>query len=278
MPPKVQPPSDLQRVLEEIRRNRSEDQKLADERHEELRKGQKEICDRISMLESDVRNLEEKTSGNSEEISKLKGNLNNVKPQQLSANVIVRGIPEVESATVSLLNIVYDVLALLGYDGQHVVKSVRRIGKHNNNQPKPIQVSVIDSDTREEIIKRKRKREIKLSEILLTDNANANNLVYIDEQLTPYTAELLRKAKAVKKELELKYVWTKNGVVHLKKNDESEVAVVRNEIELEDYRKKLKKRKRGDGSANNSLNDPKRGRGGNDNNEESMSCDDADAK
>ncbi|KAL4721721.1 hypothetical protein ACJJTC_001702, partial [Scirpophaga incertulas] len=59
--------------------------------------------------------------------------------------------------------------------------------------------------------------------------------IYINEHLTPYNKQLLKKCKEIAMKKEYKYVWTKNGRIYIRKNDTSPAIQIHEE---EDLRKK----------------------------------------
>ncbi len=50
--------------------------------------------------------------------------------------------------------------------------------------------------------------------------------VYINESLTSRLKNLLRLTKLKKRELDYKYVWTRNGKIHLRKDENADVKMV----------------------------------------------------
>ena len=60
---------------------------------------------------------------------------------------------------------------------------------------------------------KKGKRDIKYS----------GNNIYINEQLNPGSRKIFNMASAKKRELNWKFIWTKNGVVFLRKDEQSNI-------------------------------------------------------
>jgi uncharacterized protein YcfL len=56
--------------------------------------------------------------------------------------------------------------------------------------------------------------------------------IFINEQLTKSTYELLKKAKELKIKLKYKFVWTKNGIIYAKKEENSQIQLITNENDL----------------------------------------------
>lgn len=65
-----------------------------------------------------------------------------------------------------------------------------------------------------------------------------NKPIFVDEQLTQQTYELLAQAKALKK-LGVKYVWTSNGDILCRERDESPVTKIDSLAKVKAIEKKL---------------------------------------
>ena len=57
--------------------------------------------------------------------------------------------------------------------------------------------------------------------------------VFINEHLSPHNRTLFARANDLKRELNFKYLWTKNGVPQLRKQDNSEIYAINNYADLE---------------------------------------------
>lgn len=76
--------------------------------------------------------------------------------------------------------------------------------------------------------------------ILATKKMDANRLfkfrekdVFINEHLSPHNRGLFADAAEVKTNLNYKFLWTKNGTVHLRKNENGPVVIVKRKEDLE---------------------------------------------
>ena len=56
--------------------------------------------------------------------------------------------------------------------------------------------------------------------------------VYLNENLTPITKSLFYKANTLKKTTGWKFIWTKNGIIKVRKSNDSPVVVIKNELDL----------------------------------------------
>ena len=61
-----------------------------------------------------------------------------------------------------------------------------------------------------------------------------NNLLYINEHLSPHNRTIFARANEIKREKNFKFLWTKNGVTQMRKEENTEIFTINN---LEDLNK-----------------------------------------
>lgn len=106
--------------------------------------------------------------------------------------------------------------------------------KRNNNDqdapPPSIIVRFISRDVRNQIYSnRKLLRKADLSKFSV-ENTTA---IFVNENLTQTRKRLFWKAKQRVKEHQYKYIWTTNGNVFVKKSDEANLLMIKNELDLD---------------------------------------------
>ena len=106
------------------------------------------------------------------------------------------------------------------------LKNKKNDRKENNNTP--IVVKFVSSKKRNEIFKNKKQ----LSSVDFKSTEGKAKKLYIDENLIYRNQRNFSQAYQFKKENNWKYIWTINGIVHLRKNKEASTFKVRNEQDI----------------------------------------------
>lgn len=185
-----------------------------------------------------------------EEVSKLKGEINELKQRDLQFNLIIKNIPELKDETQQFIaHVVHSLLKLLKIEGyESKISGARRIGKNNSTSGRPILVVLNDLDTKQKIIAAKRKTSLNLSQIIIGEQALGveTDLIYIDEQLTAYSGMLFKEARAIKKSGLVKFAWTSHGRIYLKQHENAVPIYVRNMTDIITSKPLFKKRKNDD--------------------------------
>lgn len=239
--------SDLKVVLAAIEKKDQE----AIKRHEEIKCKLSELTKSQAAVVKRVENCETKSKSVDIEMIKLKGEVNSLRQAQLSKKVLIRGVPLLKNETLQTLRAVVDELFLLLKIESKCILAVKRFGKVMDQQERLILVTVDSDETKYLLIKHKREKQIYIKDLManFATHTSADRVVFVDEYLTPFNNYLLKSAKKLKTERNMKYVWIKNGVIHLKQSDTSEVILIRNQLDLDSCSVKFKKRHR-EGSDN----------------------------
>ena len=112
------------------------------------------------------------------------------------------------------------------------ILSTYRLKNRKNDKKKdnktPIVVKFVSIEKRNIIFKNKKQ----LSSVDFKSTKGKAKIVYINENLTYRNQRIFSKANQFKKENKWKYIWTKNGIVHLRKNEETTSFQVRNEQDI----------------------------------------------
>lgn len=137
---------------------------------------------------------------------------------KIKTNIIVTGIEQKNGKEENLADVVDKMFRALNIkiEKSDVVACKR---KEVNGDCPPIIVTLMSKEKKEKILEaRKAAGSIKTKECGL---AGRNNEIYINEQLSPHTANLFYHSRQTKKEKNYKYVWTRDGNIYIKKSDTS---------------------------------------------------------
>lgn len=242
--------SDLKAVLKAIQSQEAE----AKKRHQELSSKIDNVIAKFDILSKKVTELDERTTSCEESMVKLKGELNALQQKELNSSVVIKGVPEKngESATDDKV-IVEQILGILGFQSNSAVV-VKRIGRNLAAFPRLLLVKLNDEPTRNAVLKKKHSTKITLDKIRLKNLplGQSTQEIYIDEHMTLYSFTMFRQLKELQKLYELKFVWMKQGKIYCKQNETSIPTVIHSQLEVDEYKKILRKRQRASSSGSSS--------------------------
>ncbi|KAF6201177.1 hypothetical protein GE061_005624 [Apolygus lucorum] len=111
------------------------------------------------------------------------------------------------------------------------IQTAFRVGVQRRDRPRKILALFESSEAADALIKAaKTDKNITANQLY---KGWPNDRVYINENLTSYRADLLRRAKVKAKENGYKYVWLKNFIVHVRKDDGERVLTIKTIADLE---------------------------------------------
>lgn len=186
----------------------------AEERHNSLVAKLDQITTKINNLEVRVSKIESADSQKSNDLLAIKSDLNSLRQLNLSEELLIKGVPELERETSDEIKcVVQQILEKLGIFDISLITFNRRIGKPQAIRSRSILIGVPDNELRQKILVTKRKTSIRLEQLIVRNKClgDKNKIVYIDENLTPMNHHLLKLARDLKKQNLVKYVWVKNG-------------------------------------------------------------------
>jgi hypothetical protein len=142
------------------------------------------------------------------------------KLKKLSPNLEIIGVPENKNE--NLTTIIENVHKKIGinFDNKKIKKIYRN--KSGKNGQKNIIVETDNKQTRDELLDKLRKQKIRLSSTDITDTPKKSP-IYINEHLPFSTKKLLSEIKTVKAELNIKFVWIREGKILIRKDENSKV-------------------------------------------------------
>ena len=213
----------------------------------EIKESQAFICNQYDSLKAEYDKLIEVNTLQKEEISNLKSQAAALKTQEIKdsikvdeleqygrrQNLEIVGVPEKEDENTNA--IVLEVAKMLDVDimSSHISTSHRlpkkKASSRNNSGSSPIIVRFTSRDIRNQIYaNRKKARFVDLKNFSVSDTKN----IFVNENLTPTRKQLFWKTKQEVKNNSWKYIWTHNGNVFVKKDDNASITAIKNELDL----------------------------------------------
>jgi hypothetical protein len=195
-------------------------------KYDDFEKQQKDQAQLIKDLSSKVDRLNNELITRDKIISDLTDRISELEQSQLSHNMEICGIPVTQNENV--YNVVKNVADACGVPMDGVQEIYREKARRKDQIP-AIVVKFGTTGRRETWLKRKEGRKLKVDDIL--DNGSTAK-VYINEQLTNINRRLLWLAKQKGREMRYKYIWSKNGKVFARRDDEMSVIYIKNEGDI----------------------------------------------
>jgi chaperonin cofactor prefoldin len=126
------------------------------------------------------------------------------------------GIPLIEGEITNAIVVEVAKLAVPDRDFSEAMLSIsHRLPTRSGNVP-PIIAKFVQREVRDVIYRNRKNLRSKSTENL---GYETHNNIYINESLTAKSRAIFTEAKKFRNEHNFKFIWTKNGHVHLKKND-----------------------------------------------------------
>ncbi|XP_031336946.1 uncharacterized protein LOC116166219 [Photinus pyralis] len=174
------------------------------------------------------------------ENNELKSKLNNMEQYARSNSVEIRGVPELQGE--NILSVILQVGKSVGFSvNKNMIDACHRLAKNPNkpSEPRAIILKFISRLDKHEFMKcRKIKRHVTVQDLgelfAGVSNVNPNSLIYINESLTGENKVLFGKARTFAKQDNIKYVWTRDGKLLMRKSDNTKVFVIRSINDFKD--------------------------------------------
>ena len=191
------------------------------DKHNKLDKRVEKLEKTILQHKTDIKNLEKLVSDLQTTSNAAKSAVNDLEQYGRREMVDICGIPR--SADEDTDKIVLDIAAKINVE---MVKTDIAISHRTKPTPdSPIIVKFVSRRVRDDFFQ---KRTQLKNKTIACIGYNGNNKIYVNESLTSYNGELLKKArKSLKADNKFKHVWTKHGSVFARKSDNSEKKLIR---------------------------------------------------
>ena len=217
--------------LKKLKNSVDESLEFMNNKFEKMLEENSEMKIKISLLEKENIDLKKTLNQVNEESVKNSLHLDFIERNQKANSLVISGVEEnvTEKATEVALEILKKVDPEIEKDqilSAYRLKSKKNDKKENTNIP--IVVKFVSNRKRNEIFKNKKQ----LSNIDFKFTKGKAKKVYINENLTYRNQRIFSKAYQFKKENNWKFIWTVNGIVHLRKNEDSNIFPVRKEEDI----------------------------------------------
>lgn len=153
--------------------------------------------------------------------------------KKLNCNIIISGIPETENEKLETY------ITKIGSE-MHInlaetdIKSAARIPTHSKSTgaPSSIIVEFHDEKIRNEILQKKKNATFLNTNVICSTNVTEPSLIYLSEQLTKRKQYIMKLARNLKRDNMIKYVWSKQGEIFVRRDDEGKAVKIKNIIQL----------------------------------------------
>lgn len=182
---------------------------------EELKKENISLKKHVENLQKEITNIEQK---------------NDVKSQiSIKNNIEIKGVPE--NPNIDDKEITKKILKQIGINTEKEdIIEIKRTESKNENI---IKIKLKNEDIKKKILE-KSKQYFRNNGKLTTYELNLKgnqNIIYVNEELTPKTKYLFGKTKELKKN-SFKFIWIKNGKIFVRKNEEERIIHINTEETL----------------------------------------------
>ncbi|XP_077977115.1 uncharacterized protein LOC144432723 [Glandiceps talaboti] len=197
-----------------------------------------ELRDRLKVIEQENKDLKKSNMELNERVGVLEKASDDQNQYSRRENLEIHGIPECQGQAENTDNIALQVIKMISpditTDHLEVTHRIGRTTHHDGNvrgkhQPRPIIVKFSGRKIRDQVFNNKKKmKNVTTRDLGYTER----NLIFINENLTPKMRNLLKLVNNKRKTESYRYLWTRNGHIHVKKSDTSNVVTIRNESDL----------------------------------------------
>ncbi|BES97958.1 conserved hypothetical protein [Nesidiocoris tenuis] len=182
----------------------------------------------MSSLKTSVKGILKENAELKDTVKELQQKVDLLEQNSRNANVEIHGVPETNNEDCS--KIVKAASNALKVDCGTISRAFR-VGAVRKDRPRKILAILNSSDARENLVRTARAEKSLTAKNLVSEWPKER--VYINENLTAFRAELLRRAKAKGKEKGYKFIWIKNFAVHARKSEGERVYVIKSLEDIE---------------------------------------------
>lgn len=207
-----------------------------------------EVTERLENVEKDYEKLKKKYDAVQShcknmdgEISEVKTAVCNLQQHHIGNNVVIKGVPDLEDNTNDLQGVIQSIFSAVGCpELQEDIISMQRIGRHRTSPStskkshRLILVRFKKNESKQQLLSMKKKKQISLASLHMngTPIGTSKEFIFVDDHQTPHSSNLMFLARKLKKEGKLKYVWSKNGFVMVKKDENAAAKRIESEGDL----------------------------------------------
>lgn len=175
---------------------------------------------RFDSLESNINRLITENKDLKSRVQDLELKLDRYDQNNLSDSVDIIGVPVLRDENVPIT--VCKILKTINVNITNTdIKSYKRFDNFPNGDPGKIVVRFKSTEIKNDIFTKKKKKTL-LSTII--SNKEPSNKMFINESLTRFRRRLFAEVKKLKKSGIIKFAWTKNGTILIKRREEDDSA------------------------------------------------------
>lgn len=184
-----------------------------------------------------IENLSQKCKILENENTELKKALNSQEQYSRRNCIEVYGMPE--SKEENIFATVFQISRAIGVklDKEDIDACHRLRSQPRSKEPRPIIIKFVSRWKKDEIIQARRvRRTLSLQDIdaSLKGTGEGKKPIYINESLTKDNRILLSKCKEFKKKNNIKFLWTRNGKILMRKSDNAQIYIIESVSNLTD--------------------------------------------
>lgn len=197
----------------------------------ELTKSVKYMSEKYDELFDEVKNLrvvKEKYDVLNDKVYDLENRINEFEQYSRNKNLEIKGVEEMPNE-----NLKCTIAKIANKIGATSVSEldidvVHRINNRNNTEPRDIIVQFKDRESRNKIMDRRREK-VTSREVT---NGKSEKFIYVNEHLTAYNKKLLWETKSRCREIQFKFIWTKDGKIFARKDEKERAYRIRSEDDI----------------------------------------------
>ena len=187
---------------------------------------------RIAKLEQaneSIENLHTTYDGKVRILNELESRANGIEQYTRKNNVIIAGIPLLKNENTG--EIVKSCAKAVGVIiTEKDIDACHRLSPRDANQSPNIVVRLTRRNLKQDLIRKWKQKQPKLCDI----GRRSDSRTYIEEHLSPRNAELYYKARCIRKEREVKYLWTSDCNIFARIKDGESVIRITSENDLKE--------------------------------------------
>jgi len=166
-------------------------------------------------------------------ISQLEKQIESIERRQIANDIIIDGVPENKNENCAIL--IKNIGKQLSVNiNDSMINDCHRIGfNHNNTRPRRILVSFSNHQLKVDFLKA---RQIFRNFSSKYIDIQPDVPIYIRENLTTKGNKLFKEARDLKKQLNFQFVWTKNAIIFLRKNETDKIIRVDSEDTIQNIK------------------------------------------